>query len=170
MECPSNLTLSSPGPDRPIEIEGGADDGQVGGHHGYPDGAQLLTSERDRTRTNSSRFRGRHLVRLKQMDFYYAVLDVLRTSLLLVSNLMVFAGIAEAAFEALRCGPGRRVPRQKVEHIALGSEFYIGVSILNLILDPTWPAAAALIILTRRLITLTLNRLAREADPPGQQR
>ncbi len=75
------------------------------------------------------------------MDFYYAVLDVLRTSLLLVGNLVACAGIAGAAFEALRYGPGRRVPRQIGEHIALGSEFFIRVSILNLILDPTWPAA-----------------------------
>ena len=99
------------------------------------------------------------------MDLYYAGLNVLRTSLLLAGSAVVFVGIARAILEALHEGPGPRVPQQITAHMALGLEFFIGASILNLILNPTWPvvAATALIILTRKLITLSLNRLARES-------
>lgn len=97
------------------------------------------------------------------MDLYYAGLDVLRTSLLLVGSLLIFAGLARAALEALRQGPGPGVPRQIVAHAALGLEFFVGATILNLILNPTWAAvsAAALIIVTRKLVTLSLGRLTR---------
>ena len=99
------------------------------------------------------------------MDFYYAGLDVLRTSLLLVGSLVIFAGIVRTALETIRRGPGPHIPRRIVQHMALGLEFFVGASILNLILNPTWAvvAATALIILTRKLITLSLNRLARES-------
>jgi hypothetical protein len=45
LERPSNLTLSSPGPDRPIEIEGGADKGQV--DEGLGKVAQSLAARAD---------------------------------------------------------------------------------------------------------------------------
>jgi uncharacterized membrane protein len=96
------------------------------------------------------------------MSFYYTALEVLRTSLLLVGSVLIFAGLAHAAVEALRHGPGPMVPRQIVAHAALGLEFFIGAGILNLILNPTWAAvmAAILTIVTRKLLTLSLNRLA----------
>jgi uncharacterized membrane protein len=96
------------------------------------------------------------------MDLYYAALNVLRTSLLLVGSLLIFAGLVQAALEALRHGSGPMVPRQIVAHAALGLEFFIGAGILNLILNPTWAvvSATALIIVTRKLVTLSLNRLA----------
>ena len=99
------------------------------------------------------------------MDLYHAGLNVLRTSLLLVGSVVIFSGIAQAVLKALRHGPGPYIPRQIAAHAALGLEFFVGASILNLILNPTWPvvAATALIILARKLITLSLNRLARES-------
>jgi len=99
------------------------------------------------------------------VGLYYTALEVLRTSLLLVGSILIFAGLAQAASEALRHGPGPMVPRQIVAHAALGLEFFIGASLLNLILNPTWAAvsAAALTIVTRKLVTLSLNRLARES-------
>ena len=47
--------------------------------------------------------------------------------------------------------------------LALGLEFFVGATILNLILRPTWAAVAitALTIAVRKLITLSLGRLAR---------
>jgi uncharacterized membrane protein len=47
----------------------------------------------------------------------------------------------------------------------LGLEFFIGAGLLNLILNPTWAAVitAALIIVVRRLITLSLDHLMRQS-------
>jgi uncharacterized membrane protein len=96
------------------------------------------------------------------MGLYYTALEVLRTSLLLVGSVLIFAGLAHAAFEALRHGPSPMVPQQIVAHAALGLEFFIGAGILNLILNPSWASvtAAILTIVTRKLLTLSLNRLA----------
>ena len=48
-------------------------------------------------------------------------------------------------------------------HVALGLEFFIGATILNLVLNPTWAAAqmTVLTIVVRKLVTLSLDRLAR---------
>ena len=99
------------------------------------------------------------------MDLYYAGLNVVRTCLILVGSAVIFTGIARAALAALRQGPGSHVPQQIIAHAALGLEFFVGAGILNLILNPTWPVVAAtgLIILTRKLITLSLNRLVRQS-------
>ena len=97
------------------------------------------------------------------MDLYYAGLDVLRTSLLFVGSVVIFIGVVWAVLGALRAGFGPHVPRRIVGHMALGLEFFIGASLLNLILDPTWTAiqVAALTIIVRKLVTISFDRLVR---------
>ena len=57
-----------------------------------------------------------------------------------------------------------RVARRLGEHVALGLELFIGVTILNLILNPTWAAVATttLTIVVRNLVTLSLGFSAGE--------
>ena len=76
---------------------------------------------------------------------------------------MAGAGIALAALKARGAGGRGRVARQIGDHAALGLEFFIGATILNLILRPTWAAVAttALTIVVRKLITLSLGRWVR---------
>jgi uncharacterized membrane protein len=83
--------------------------------------------------------------------------------MLLVGSLMIFAGLARAALEALLHGPSTRIPQEIVTHAALGLEFFVGAGILNLVLNPTWAVVStvAVTIVTRKLLTLSLNRLAR---------
>ncbi len=47
--------------------------------------------------------------------------------------------------------------------MSLGLEFFIGAGLLNLMLNPTWATVttAAVIIVTRKLVTLSLGQLAR---------
>ena len=97
------------------------------------------------------------------MDLYLAGLDVLRTALLLVGSVIIFIGVVWAVLATLRVGFGPHIPRRIVDHMALGLEFFIGAGLLNLIINPTWTAvqATALIIVVRKLITISFNRLAR---------
>ncbi|HEX2097470.1 MAG TPA: DUF1622 domain-containing protein [Rubrobacteraceae bacterium] len=97
------------------------------------------------------------------MDLYYSAVDVLRTSLLLAGSVVLFLGILRAGLEALRDRSGQRVPRYIMAHAALGLEFFVGATILNLILSPTWAAiqTTALTIVLRKLITLSLSRSSR---------
>jgi len=99
------------------------------------------------------------------VGLYYTALEVLRTSLLLVGSVLIFAGLEHAALEALRHGPGPMVPWQIVAHAALGLEFFIGAGILNLILNPTWVSviSATLTIVTRKLLTLSLKHQAQRS-------
>ena len=97
------------------------------------------------------------------MDLYYLGLDVLRTTLLFVGSVVIFIGVVWTVLEALRVGFGPHVPRRIVDHMALGLEFFIGAGLLNLIINPTWTAVqvTALIIVVRKLVTISFNRLAR---------
>jgi uncharacterized membrane protein len=96
------------------------------------------------------------------MNLYYMVLNILRMFLLLVGSAVIFVGITRAVLEALRIRSGRLVATWISDHIALGLEFFIGATILNLILNPTWVAiqTTALTIIVRKLITISFNRLA----------
>jgi uncharacterized membrane protein len=97
------------------------------------------------------------------VDLYLAGLDVLRTALLLVGSVIIFIGVVWAVLATLRVGFGPHIPRRIVDHMALGLEFFIGAGLLNLIINPTWTAvqATALIIVVRKLITISFNRLVR---------
>src|SRR3982751_1678290 len=98
------------------------------------------------------------------MDLYHTVVSVLRMSLLLVGSVVIFIGIAQAILEALRIRSGRLVAQRVLTNIALGLEFFIGATILNLILNPTWMAvqSTALTIVVRKLVTLSFARLAQK--------
>ncbi len=63
-----------------------------------------------------------------------------------------------------RAGGQGRVARRIGAHAALGLEFFVGATILNLVLRPTWAAVAtaALTIVVRKLITTSLARSALE--------
>ena len=96
------------------------------------------------------------------MNLYHEVLNVMRVSVLLVGSVVIFAGLMQATPEVLRSGSGRLVTRRILPNVALGLEFFVGATILNLILNPTWTAVAttALTILVRKLITFSLDRSA----------
>src|SRR5215212_1443175 len=93
------------------------------------------------------------------MGLYPAVLDTLRMASLLAGSLIIFAGIARATLEARGAGGRGRVARRITDHAALGLEFFVGATILNLILNPAWMAVAltALTIAIRQLITLSFK-------------
>jgi uncharacterized membrane protein len=97
------------------------------------------------------------------VDPYHGAVDLLRTFALLVGSAVIFVGVARAVPEVLRTGSARSVAQRMLSHVALGLEFFVGATILNLILRPTWAsvAATALTIAVRKLITLSLARSAR---------
>ena len=99
------------------------------------------------------------------MDVYHAGLAVLRTSLLLVGSVVILVGVARGAIGAFRERYGGRVARHVAAHTELALEFFVGATILNLILTPTWAAiqTTAVTIAVRKLISLSLGRLARTA-------
>ena len=99
------------------------------------------------------------------MDVYHAGLAVLRTSLLLAGSVVILVGVARGALGALRERSGRPVARHVADHTELALEFFVGATILNLILTPTWAAiqTTAVTIAVRKLISLSLGRLARTA-------
>jgi len=96
-------------------------------------------------------------------DAYHGVVGALRVSLLLFGSAVIFLGVTRAFVEARGPGAGGRVARSMTEHVALGLEFFVGATILNLILNPTWTAVAgtAVTIVVRKLATLSLGRAAR---------
>jgi uncharacterized membrane protein len=93
------------------------------------------------------------------MELYQAALNVGRLSILAFGSLVVFMGIVRAVFEARGAGGRGRVARQILYDAALGLEFFIGATLLNLMLDPTWKAVAtiALTIVARKLLTVSLG-------------
>lgn len=97
------------------------------------------------------------------MELYRAAVDALRMFMLLVGSAVIFIGIARGLLEARGAGGRGRVARRIATQASLGLEFFVGATILNLILRPTWSAVAAtaLTIVVRKLITLSLGRSAR---------
>jgi len=79
---------------------------------------------------------------------------------LLAGSLVVFLGILRAARESRGAGDRARVARRIADHAALGLEFFVAATILNLMLNPTWTAVAAtaFTIAIRQLLTLSLKR------------
>jgi uncharacterized membrane protein len=94
---------------------------------------------------------------------YDTVVNALRIFALMAGSLVIFLGIMQATLEARGAGGRGRVARRITEHAALGLEFFVGATILNLVLNPTWMAVAmtALTIAVRQLITLSFKRQAR---------
>ena len=104
---------------------------------------------------------------MEPFELYREALGTLRLLVLAVGVAVIFAGIALAAYDARGTGSGSRVACQIGYHAALGLEFFVGATILNLVLRPTWTAVAttALTIVVRKLLTFSLGRAAREGRP-----
>lgn len=94
------------------------------------------------------------------MGAYHAVVDAARVSLLVVGCFVIAAGLARSVLSARGSGGRRRVATILGDHAALGLDYFVGATILNLTLDPTLTAAAttALTILIRKLLTFSLGR------------
>jgi len=101
------------------------------------------------------------------MELYREALGVLRLLVLAGGVGVIFAGIALAAYDARGPGGRGRAARRMGSHAALGLEFFVGATILNLVLRPTWAAVAttALTIVVRKLLTFSLGRAVREGRP-----
>jgi uncharacterized membrane protein len=97
------------------------------------------------------------------MDLYEAALSLMRVFALAVGSGVIFAGIARASRAARGAGGRARAARQILDHAALGLDFFVGATLLNLVINHTLTAAAAtaITIVTRKLITFSLGRSAR---------
>lgn len=100
------------------------------------------------------------------MELYRETLDALRLLVLTAGVAVIFAGIAQATHDARGTGGRGRAARRMGSHAALGLEFFVGATILNLVLRPTWAAVAtaALTIVVRKLLTFSLGRAAHEGQ------
>jgi uncharacterized membrane protein len=83
------------------------------------------------------------------------VVDAVRMVSLLAGSLVIFLGILRATSAGGRARASRRI----ADHAALGLEFFVAATILNLMLDPTWTAVAAtaFTIAIRQLLTFSLG-------------
>ena len=102
------------------------------------------------------------------MDIYYAAVNLMRLFALAVGSFVIFAGIVRGALVARGAGGTAGVARQIGDHAALGLDLFVGATLLNLAINPTWMAVAttAIIIVVRKLLTFSLNLQRREARPP----
>ena len=103
------------------------------------------------------------------MHYYYAAVDFLRTFALSVGSFVIFVGIVRGAVVARGTGGRARAARQIGEHAALGLDLFVGATLLNLAINPTWTTAAttAITIVVRKLLTFSLSLPRREAGPAG---
>ena len=97
------------------------------------------------------------------MEAYQAALGTMRILLLFVGSIVIAFGIARALYVARGPGGPGRVARRIGENAALGLDYFVGATILNLALNPTWAAVAttALTIAVRKTLTFSLGRFAR---------
>ena len=103
------------------------------------------------------------------MDVYYEAVDLMRMFALGVGSFVIFAGIARGIWVARGAGGRARVARQIGEHAALGLDLFVGATLLNLAINPTWTAIAttAITIVVRKLLTISVGLQRREARPPA---
>ena len=101
------------------------------------------------------------------MGSYYAAVDLLRLLALGVGSFVIFAGIVRGALVARGAGGTARVARQIGDHAALGLDFFVGATLLNLAINSTWTAVAtiAIVIVVRKLLTFSVGLQRREAGP-----
>lgn len=99
------------------------------------------------------------------MDLYREALSLLRVLALTVGTGIIFVGIVQGVRVARGTGGRSRVAGQILGHASLGLEFFVGATILNLVLNPTLTAAAttAITIVVRKLLTFSLGLEARNA-------
>jgi uncharacterized membrane protein len=101
------------------------------------------------------------------MHAYQGAVDLLRWFALSVGSFVIFVGIARGAVAARGAGGRARAARQIGEHAGLGLDFFVGATLLNLAIDPTWTALAttAITIVVRKLLTFSLSLPRREVGP-----
>jgi uncharacterized membrane protein len=101
------------------------------------------------------------------MDYYYSAVDAMRLFALSVGSFVILVGIARGVVVARGAGARARAARQIGEHAALGLDLFVGATLLNLAIDPTWTALAttAIVIVVRKLLTFSLSLPQRQADP-----
>jgi uncharacterized membrane protein len=101
------------------------------------------------------------------MNVYYGAVDLLRMIALGVGSFVIFAGIVRGVWVARGVGGRARVARQIGEHAALGLDLFVGATLLNLAINPTWTAIATttITVVVRKLLTFSLNLQRREAGP-----
>jgi uncharacterized membrane protein len=97
------------------------------------------------------------------MEVYQAALGTARILLLFVGSFVIAFGIARALPAARGPGGPGRAARRIGDNAALGLDYFVGATILNLALNPTWVAIAttALTIAVRKTLTFSLGRSAR---------
>ncbi|HEX5915232.1 MAG TPA: hypothetical protein VFY54_19120 [Rubrobacter sp.] len=105
------------------------------------------------------------------MEVYEAVVNFLRAFALAVGSAVIFAGIVRGVLVARGPGGRIRVARQLGEHAALGLDFFVAATLLNLAINPTLvtAAATALTIVVRKLVTLSLGLVWRGGGPTTGQ-
>lgn len=98
------------------------------------------------------------------MGFYYAAVDFLRMFAIGAGSFVIFAGIARGVWVARGAGGRARVARQIGEHAALGLDLFVGATLLNLAINSTWTAIAAIAItiIVRKLLTFSISLQRRE--------
>jgi uncharacterized membrane protein len=99
------------------------------------------------------------------LDLYREALHLLRLLALTVGTTAIFLGILRAALVARGPEDRGRVASSILGHASLGLEFFVGATLLNLVLKPTLAAAAttATTIVIRKLLTFSLGLQARNA-------
>ena len=99
------------------------------------------------------------------MDLYREAVFLLRLLALTVGTVIIFTGIVQASLVARGAGGRGRVAGRILGHASLGLEFFVGATLLNLVLNPTLTAAAttATTIVIRKLLTFSLGLQARDA-------
>ena len=97
------------------------------------------------------------------MEAYHAAIGVLRTTCLLAGSFTIFLGILRATPEIFAADGRVRVARMVRDHVALGLEFFVAATLLNLILNPSWAAVAAtaVTIAIRQVLTYSLRSALR---------
>ena len=72
------------------------------------------------------------------MDPYHTGLDFLRMSLLLAGNAVVFTGVVKTIPKTVSEEATRSTAQRILPHAALDLEFFVGATLLNLMLTPNW--------------------------------
>ncbi len=98
------------------------------------------------------------------MDLYREAVYLLRVLALTVGSVVIFIGIVQGARVARGAGGRGRVAGRLLGHASLGLEFFVGATLLNLVLNRTLTAAAtiAAMIVVRKILTFSLGLQARD--------
>jgi uncharacterized membrane protein len=97
------------------------------------------------------------------VEAYRAVVELLRIFALAVGSLIISAGVARAVLVARGPGGPGRAARRMLDHAALGLDFFVAATLLNLAINGTWTAVAAtaITIAARKLLTFSLGLVGR---------